>query len=96
MEYEGWSFVDSLYFVMVTVTAVGYGDMTPTDNLSKIFTVVYVALGLLVLAFSLGTWSGALIRLYCIARDCSITYGWLVLLRLTTHECSAAAMTGLQ
>lgn len=60
MEYEDWDFVDALYFVTVTCTAVGYGDMYPTDDLGKIITVIYVTLGLLVLAASLGTWSSVI------------------------------------
>jgi voltage-gated potassium channel len=38
---EGWSFVDSFYFVSMTATTVGYGDFTPTHTLSKIITVFY-------------------------------------------------------
>ena len=38
---EGWSLLDSFYFVSMTATTVGYGDFTPTHALSKIITVVY-------------------------------------------------------
>ena len=38
---EGWSFVDSFYFVSITATTVGYGDLTPTHPLSKMITVIY-------------------------------------------------------
>lgn len=39
---EDWSWVDSLYFSVVTLTTVGYGDLSPTTDLSKLFTVVYL------------------------------------------------------
>eukprot|EP00656_Telonema_subtile_P023260 TRINITY_DN2463_c0_g2_i1.p1 TRINITY_DN2463_c0_g2~~TRINITY_DN2463_c0_g2_i1.p1 ORF type:complete len:503 (-),score=102.42 TRINITY_DN2463_c0_g2_i1:166-1674(-) len=57
MYYEGWDFVDGLYFVLVTTTAVGYGDLHPSDHFSRTFTVCYVFLGAMILAASLGTWS---------------------------------------
>ena len=38
---EGWSVVDSFYFVTMTATTVGYGDFTPTHTLSKIITIFY-------------------------------------------------------
>eukprot|EP00656_Telonema_subtile_P024998 TRINITY_DN27134_c0_g1_i2.p1 TRINITY_DN27134_c0_g1~~TRINITY_DN27134_c0_g1_i2.p1 ORF type:complete len:410 (-),score=89.70 TRINITY_DN27134_c0_g1_i2:51-1280(-) len=57
--YEDWSFVDSLYFVIVTITSVGYGDLLPSDTGSKMFTVVYIlATGCLV-AISAGRWVSA-------------------------------------
>lgn len=39
--HEGWSYVDALYFCVMTMSTVGYGDFTPTSNISKMFTVVY-------------------------------------------------------
>ena len=38
---EGWSLIDSFYFVTMTATTVGYGDFTPTHALSKIITIIY-------------------------------------------------------
>ncbi len=43
---EGWAWYDALYFTVITLTTVGYGDLTPTTPLSKLFTVVYILLGL--------------------------------------------------
>ena len=43
---EGWSYVDALYFCVMTMSTVGYGDLTPTTNLSKIFTIVYALISI--------------------------------------------------
>lgn len=45
-QVEGWSVLDSLYFSLITLATVGYGDFAPTTVLSKAFTMVYVLLGL--------------------------------------------------
>ena len=38
---EHWSFINAFYFVVMTATTVGYGDLTPSHNLSKIITIIY-------------------------------------------------------
>eukprot|EP00964_Phaeocystis_antarctica_P000299 scaffold159_cov60-Phaeocystis_antarctica.AAC.1 len=43
---EGWSPVDSVYFLTVMATTVGYGDLTPTTDAGKIFTAVYALIGI--------------------------------------------------
>ena len=42
---EGWGILDSLYFSVITLATVGYGDLHPTTPLSKVFTMVYIVLG---------------------------------------------------
>ncbi len=49
-QWEGWSWLDSLYFSVVTLTTVGYGDLAPQTSIGKIFTIVYIILGLGILS----------------------------------------------
>ncbi len=46
---EHWRLLDSLYFSVVTLTTVGYGDLAPQTDLGKSFTIVYLLLGIGVL-----------------------------------------------
>jgi ABC-type transport system involved in cytochrome c biogenesis permease subunit len=46
---EGWTPIQSLYFSVITLTTVGYGDLSPTSDYSRFFTIVYLFVGLGVL-----------------------------------------------
>ncbi|MFZ1395591.1 MAG: potassium channel family protein [Candidatus Promineifilaceae bacterium] len=46
----GWSWLDAFYFSVITLTTVGYGDFSPQTAVGKIFTIVYIILGLGVLS----------------------------------------------
>ena len=43
---EKWGILDSLYFSVITLTTVGYGDFSPQTSAGKIFTMIYVLIGL--------------------------------------------------
>jgi voltage-gated potassium channel len=52
---EGWSHTDSFYFSTITLTTIGYGDLHPTTDESKIFTALYTLAGVGVMLYLLGT-----------------------------------------
>lgn len=43
---EHWAWIDSLFFSVTTLTTVGYGNFVPVTLLGKIFTIIYIFLGL--------------------------------------------------
>lgn len=43
---EGWSYLDALYFCVVSLATVGYGDLTPTTPLARAFTIFYLINGI--------------------------------------------------
>ena len=47
---EGWSWLDSFYFTIVTLTTVGYGDLSPQTAVGKLFTMLYIVLGLSIIS----------------------------------------------
>lgn len=38
---EKWNWLDSVYFTVVTITTIGFGDFSPKTNLGKIVTIFY-------------------------------------------------------
>lgn len=43
---EKWSWLDSVYFSVITIATIGYGDFSPQTDLGKLFTIFYVLTGL--------------------------------------------------
>ena len=50
---EGWSWLDSYFFAVVTLSTVGYGSLVPVTAAGKIGTTVFIFLGLGVFAMTI-------------------------------------------
>ena len=49
---EGWTWFDSVYFSVITLSTVGYGDFSPVTMGGRLFTIFYVILGIgIILSF---------------------------------------------
>ena len=45
--YEGWGFIESCFFITTTITTVGYGYQYPTSDESRVFTIFFIAFGMI-------------------------------------------------
>lgn len=50
---EGWSWLDSYFFSVVTLSTVGYGELVPATAAGKIGTTIFILLGLGIFAVTI-------------------------------------------
>ena len=43
---ENWRIIDSVYFCIMTISTIGYGDFAPQRDISKIFTIIFAIGGI--------------------------------------------------
>ncbi len=66
---EGWSWIDSFYFSVTTVSTVGNGYLAPQTDFGKLFTVVYIFVGVGVFVVLFTQFASALLRSEVVERD---------------------------
>ena len=50
---ENWTWISCFYFSVTTLTTVGYGDLAPSSDASRLFTAFYVLAGVSLALMSL-------------------------------------------
>jgi voltage-gated potassium channel len=60
---EGWSWIDALYFSVTTISTVGFGDLAPRTDIGKLFTVVYIFVGVGVFVALFAQFARSLVKL---------------------------------
>jgi hypothetical protein len=60
---EKWSVIQSAYFIVTSISTVGYGDFVPTSDGSRVFTLIYVIFGIsiifsMIIEFAVGKFDG--------------------------------------
>ncbi len=59
---ERWSFIDSFYMTITTLTTVGFGEVHPLSNIGKIFTIALILLGVGVATYSFSRIVGLIVE----------------------------------
>ena len=60
----GLDFIDGIYFTVVVIETIGFGDITPSSTGAKIFTVFHAVTGILLLALTIGICRNTVIEFF--------------------------------
>src|SRR5947208_6348663 len=59
---EGWSWLDSLFMVVITFSSIGYEEVHPLSRAGREFTIVLIGCGAVMVALGIGTLTQALLE----------------------------------
>jgi hypothetical protein len=52
---QGFTFLDSLYFITITILAIGYGDYVPHSSSQRLFTCFFIVFGVVIVSACIGS-----------------------------------------
>ncbi|GAA4239335.1 potassium channel protein [Postechiella marina] len=64
MMISGYSWIDALYMTVITMTTVGFGEVVPLDDQSKIFTIFLILASVVIVGYAL-----SVITEYILSKD---------------------------
>ena len=59
---EGWTWLDAVYMSVITLATVGFSEVQPLGARGRIFTIVLILMGVVVIGYILNSFSEALIQ----------------------------------
>lgn len=63
---EWWDWFHSIYYVAVTISTIGYGDIVPVTHTGKVLTIIYALVGVPLFIFAAGLIIEARIRWFVV------------------------------
>ena len=61
---NNWSWIDSAYMTIITLAAVGFSEVRPLDERSRLFTIVLILMGLITIGYIVNRFTEAFIQGY--------------------------------
>jgi voltage-gated potassium channel len=59
---EGWSWIDAVYMTVVTLSTVGFSEISPLSPQGRLFTIVLIMMGVGVVAYIINTLTEAIVQ----------------------------------
>lgn len=59
---EGWSWLDAVYMSVITLATVGFAEVQPLGTRGRLFTIILILMGVVVIGYILNSFSEALIQ----------------------------------
>ncbi|MEM9002890.1 MAG: potassium channel protein [Cyanobacteria bacterium P01_F01_bin.86] len=59
---EGWPWLDAIYMAVITLSTVGFAEVRPLGSRGRLFTIILILMGVVVIAYILNSFTEALIQ----------------------------------